>query len=154
MQQKFWSEEHRANHSVQPACGEDLKTREETSRSSSCRSRQQSGRGGFCGRTCRVFCERTEDGTLVPSSGRWLNSGMGSPTEFWTLATSECPSVAEESFLSDVLETGMHLSRYFLTTKAGGGIARRLAKKSISIPEVSKAIGLVGLLDSGGTDEE
>lgn len=83
-----------------------------------------------------------------------MNSGMGSPTGFLTLNSSESRSVVVASTLSDVLETGPHLSAYFLTKKAGGGICRRLATKRISIPSIQKAIENMGLLEGGGTDEE
>ncbi len=44
----------------------------------------------------------------MPSSGSWRNAGIVSPTECWTLSTSEFPSDVEESSLLDisvVLET-------------------------------------------------
>lgn len=70
----------------------------------------------------------------MPSSGRWLNSGMGSPTEFWTLQGSEFPSDAVASSLSDVLETGPHLLRYCLSPKAAAGILRRAARRGRDLP--------------------
>jgi hypothetical protein len=42
----------------------------------------------------------------VPSSGAWETAGMGSPTECWTLSSSESPNAAAASSLSDILETG------------------------------------------------
>jgi len=70
----------------------------------------------------------------VPSSGRWLNSGMASPTECWTLSTSESPSAAVVSSLSDVLETGPHLLKYCLSPKAAVGILRRAERRGRTLP--------------------
>lgn len=83
---------------------------------------------GWCGRTSLESCHRTTEGILVPSSGRWQNSGMGSPTEFSTLATSESPSVVEGCSLSAVLETGELPPRFFLSARACRGYLRRLDK--------------------------
>jgi site-specific DNA-cytosine methylase len=74
------------------------------------------------------------DGTLVPSSGRWLNSGMGSPTECLTLNGSEWPSAAAVCSLSDILETGDLPQRFFLSTKACAGILRRAEKRGKQLP--------------------
>lgn len=67
---------------------------------------------------------------------------MGSPTECWTLNTSEhacspalSPSAAVCS-LSDILETGDHLQRYFLTPKACKGILRRAEKRGKELPQL------------------
>src|SRR5690606_23398561 len=73
------------------------------------------GPDGWSGRTSPAFCQRTADGTLVPSSGGWSNSGMGSPTECWTLNTLEFHSAAVACSLSAILETGDHLRRYCLS---------------------------------------
>ncbi len=71
----------------------------------------------------------------VPSSGRWLNSGMASPTECWTLSTSESPSDAVASSLSDILETtGAHLLKYCLSPKAAAGILRRAERRRRGLP--------------------
>lgn len=61
---------------------------------------------GSFGKTSPEFCHRTGDEPLEPSSGRWMNSGMGWRGEFLTLSSSEWPSDAAVSFLSDVLEAG------------------------------------------------
>jgi hypothetical protein len=60
---------------------------------------------------------------------------MGTPTEFWTLNTSEFPSAAVASSLSDILESpGPHLRKYFLSAKAAQGILRRAAKRGRALP--------------------
>lgn len=90
---------------------------------------------GSFSRTSLDSCRRTEDGLWAPSSGAWLTSGMGSPTECWTLSTSESPSDAVESSLSDVLETpGQHLLRYCLSPKAAAGILRRAERRGKVLP--------------------
>jgi len=47
--------------------------------------------------------------------GRWATSGMGSPAEYWTLSSSECPSAAAVCSLSAVLETGALPPRFYYT---------------------------------------
>ena len=57
------------------------------------------GLAGSSGKTSPVSCRRAEDGTLVPSSGRWANSGTGGPTECLTLSTSEYPQRRRRVFV-------------------------------------------------------
>ena len=80
----------------------------------------------------------------MPSSGRWETAGMGSPTEFWTLNTSACPSVGSvSSSLADVLEDpgSRHLRKYSLSPKAAAGILRRAARRGRSLPpELQEAL--------------
>jgi hypothetical protein len=78
---------------------------------------------------------------LAPSSGSWANSGMGSPTAFWTLSTSEWNHILGPSLndagvcsLSDILETGDVPQRYFLSAKACRGILRRAEKRGKDLP--------------------
>ncbi len=89
---------------------------------------------GLSGRTSLESCHLKEDGILQPSSGRWQNSGMGSPTEFWTLNGLESPSVAAVCSLSATLETGDVPQRYFLSAKACAGILRRAERRSKKLP--------------------
>lgn len=63
-------------------------------------------RGGLSGKTSPECCSLTKEETSVASSRRWQNSGMGSPTEFWTLDSLESPNDADVCLLSDILETG------------------------------------------------
>ena len=81
-----------------------------------------------------VLSDRTADGRLEPSSGIWGNSGMGSPTEFLTLSTSEYPSDGAACSLSDILETGDVPQRYFLSARACRGILRRAEKRGKTLP--------------------
>jgi hypothetical protein len=59
---------------------------------------------------------------------------MGSPTEFWTLSSSEFPSVVAGSSLSAVLETGALPPRFYLSATACAGILRRAAKRGKTLP--------------------
>lgn len=84
---------------------------------------------------------------MVPSSGAWANSGMGGPTECWTLSTSEWTATLGPSHsdgavcsLSDVLEeTGTVPQRYYLSAKACRGILRRAEKRGKELPEALHA---------------
>src|SRR5260370_38362864 len=105
-QSTFWPEEHLASLSPSPVSEWDWMTRVATSPSSLLDLLVDSGPYGWCGRTSPASCRSTEDGRLAPSSGCWSNSGMGSPTGFWTLSTSENPSGGAASSVSDILETG------------------------------------------------
>lgn len=147
-QSSFWSEDRRARASRSPHSEKGCTIHGEGSRSRSLKSPGGTGRGGSCGKTCRVRCHQTEEGILVPSSGRWLNSGMGSPTEFWTQSTSESRSDAVASTLSLVLESGPHLSTYFLTARAGGGDCEEAATQVAHDPGRGKSDFQHG--DAGG----
>jgi len=94
---------------------------------------------GWFGRTSPASCPVTEDGILAPSSGSWANSGMGSPTEFLTLNTSEWPSDADVCLLSHILETGDLPQRYFLSATACQGILRRAEKRGKKLPAMMDA---------------
>jgi hypothetical protein len=91
----------------------------------------------------------------VPSSGRWETSGMGTPTECWTLSTSEFPSAgAVSSSLADVLEEPgqPHLRKYFLSPRAAVGILRRASRRGRSLPDgLREALeGLAASTEQGG----
>ncbi len=73
--------------------------------------------------------------------GAWANSGMGGPTQRWTLSTSEhaafpepFPSGDVVCSLSDILETGDLPQRYFLSPKACAGILRRAGNWGKDLP--------------------
>jgi hypothetical protein len=86
----------------------------------------------------QAFCQVTEEKILEPSSGRWANSGMGSPTEFLTLNTSESHKDAEECLLSDTLEIGDLPQRFYLSPKACKGILNRAEKRGKKLPPMLK----------------
>lgn len=86
-----------------------------------------------------------EDGTLVPSSGRWGNWGMGGPTGSWMLNGCEHNGIHAPSrsaggvcSLSDVLETGSVPQRFCLSAKACSGILRRAERRGKALPPMLK----------------
>lgn len=93
---------------------------------------------GSSSKTLPDSCHQTEDGTWVPSSGRWETSAMGGPTECWTLATSESPNDAVECSLSDILEADV-LPKFFLSPRACEGILRRAGRRGKKLPELLEA---------------
>lgn len=131
----FWSEELPASPSHSPDSARDSQTHEATSPYSIVDFLTDLDPSGSFGKTCRASSVPATDGTLVPSSGRWLNSGMGGPIECWTLVTSESHSGAEESLLLDILETGDLPQKYFLSPQACEGILRRADARGKQLPE-------------------
>ena len=99
---------------------------------------------GWFGRTSPASCHQTEEGTLVPLSGAWSNSGMASPTESLTLDTLEWRKDAVVCSLSDTLETGDVPRRFFLSATACKGILRRAEKRGKSLPpQLARALQAV-----------
>ena len=139
-QTSLW-EERPASPSASPDSEKDWMTRVATSCLPLVQLLAAIGPSGWFGRTSPASCRRTEDGRLEPSSGGWRNSGMGSPTECWTLNTSEFnltlvpfPNDDAVCSLSDVLETGDVPQRYFLSAKLCAGILRRAEKRERELP--------------------
>ena len=130
----FSSEERPVSRSASLAFARALLTIEGDSHSSFYKSLAAIGPHGWSGRTCPACCHPTADGTLAPSSEGWANAGMGSPTGFWTLSTSDWPSDGNVCSLSDILETGDVPQRYFLSAKACRGILRRAEKRGKKLP--------------------
>ena len=149
-QSTFWPEEHLASLSPSRGYERDWMTRVATSPSSLLDLLIDFGPYGWCGRTCPVSCRLTTDGRLEPSYGCWSNAGMGSPTEFWTLNTSEHPSDGVASSLSDILETGDVPRRFFLSARACKGILRRAEKRGKDLPEALR-LALAAVADSERT---
>ena len=88
------------------------------------------------GKTLPVVCHPTEDGTLVPSQGRWQNSGIHSDGVCLTHNTSESPRDDVESFLLDVLQDNQNISdKYCLSQRAAEGILRRAKRRGKTLPE-------------------
>jgi hypothetical protein len=85
---------------------------------------------GWSGRMSLAFCPQTEDTILPPSSGAWGSSGMGTPTECWTLSSPEWLSSAGVSSLLDILETGDVPHRYYLSPTALRGVKSRNERRS------------------------
>lgn len=142
MQFSFLSAELPAKVSASPDSEKDWQTRVATSCSPILPLLIAIGPNGWFGKTSPASCHLTEDGILVPSSGGWGNSGMGSHTGFLTLSSSEWnhtlpPSLKDEGVcsLSDVLEAGNVPQRYYLSAKACQGILRRAAKRGKELPK-------------------
>ncbi len=135
----FSSEELPANHSASQDCERVWQTRVATSRSSILASLTAIGPSGWFGRTSPASCRRTEDGTLVPSSEGWANSGMGGLTESLTLNSSEWPKDAAVCSLSQTLEVGNVPQRFFLSAQACRGILRRAEKRGKQLPPALQA---------------
>ena len=130
----FLLREHPANPSLLPDSEQDWLIRVATSPSNILPFLAASGPPGWSGRTSPASCQTMADGRLVPASGSWGSSGMGSPTAFLTLNTSVFPNAASVSSLSRILETGVHLRRYCLRATACRGILRRAAKRGKTLP--------------------
>lgn len=152
MSMSFAAEPH-ANPSRLRDCARDWLTLGATSCSPLALLQIGIGPSGWFGRTSPASCPATAGAILEPSSGCWANSGMGSPTAFLTLSTSEhaaSPTLSHSAVavcsLSDILETGDVPQRYFLTAKACQGILRRAEKRGKDLPEVlSSALKAVAL---------
>ena len=143
MQQSILSlEEPRASHSVLLDSERDWQTRVATSCLPILPLLQSIGPHGWSGRTSPACCHLTEDGILEPSSEGWQNAGMGSPTAFLTLSTSEWNHILALSLkdegvcsLSDILEASGNVQRrYCLSAKACAGILRRAEKRGKELP--------------------
>ena len=98
-----------------------------------------------------------QQGRLVPCSEGWGNSGMGSPTGFLTLNTSEWNHTLGLSLnddgvcsLSDILETGDVPQRFYLSARACAGILRRAEKRGKDLPP-PLAHALKAVVDSAQT---
>jgi hypothetical protein len=141
----WWGEPH-----ASPSLSQDFAEVSPTPAADSClptlRSLNVFGLDGLSGKMSPEFCHREEDGTLVPSSGRYGNWGMGLATGFWTLNGAEhtgipvpSRSAGDVSSLSDVLETGPLPQRFSLSPKACSGILRRSERRQKSLPPMLKA---------------
>ena len=130
----FSSEEPLASPSASPDSEKDWQIRVAISRLRILPLLTSIGPTGWSGRTSPAYCPAQEDGTLVPSSEGWANSGMGGPTESWTLSTLEFPSGAAVCSLSDVLEGGNVPQRFYLSATACRGILRRAEKRGKDLP--------------------
>ena len=92
-------------------------------------------RAGLSGKTSRAFYPAAGDLISPPSKGRWLTSGIVVPGGSSTAMASDFPSVARESSLSDILETGDHLLRYCLSAECCKGILERSRGRGKAMPE-------------------
>jgi len=134
-----------ASPSALPDSAKGLTIQEETLHSLSLQWLITTAQSGLSGKTSPVFCPAQEDGTLVPSLGRWGNSGMGSPTECLTLNTLESPSEGVESLLSHILQGTQDVQpKYYLSQKACEGILRRAEKRGKTLPNALRQALVAG----------
>src|SRR3990172_4808889 len=133
-QSTFLSAERPVRVSPSPDCARGFATIAATWPSNSLGWLHEHAPGGWFGKMCPASCHREADGILAPSSGRWSNAGMGSPTGCLTLSISEFHSAAAASSLLAILETGALPPRFFLSAKACIGILRRAAGRSKTLP--------------------
>jgi len=144
----FSSEELPASHSASPDSERDWQIRVATSCLPILRLLTDIGPNGWYGRTSPASYPLREDETLPLYFEGWQNSGMGSPTEFLTLNTSEWPSDAAVCSLSETLETGAVPQRFFLSAKACQGILRRAERRGKELP-IHLLRALKGVADTG-----
>ena len=130
----FSLEELPASRSASPVSEKDWLIRVATSRLRILPLLTAIGPSGWSGRTSPACCRLTEEKRLEPSSEGWGNSGMGGPTESWTLSTSDWPNDASVCSLSQVLEAGNVPRRFYLTPRACAGILRRAEKRGKALP--------------------
>ena len=133
-QSTLWSQERPVSPFQLPGSEEDWAMTVATWPSDSARLLTSLLPPGSFGKMSQGYSAVTEDGTLVPSSGRWSNAAMGSPTAFSMLSFSESPNAAEECSLSDTLEIGDLPQRYYLSATACSGILRRARKRGKKLP--------------------
>ena len=87
------------------------------------------------GKTSPEYYRPAKDGTLVPSSGRWRSSGMGSAGEFVTRNIGESPKDAVVSSLLPLLEEmSPSLQEYCLTRSQCQSILDRAARRGKMLP--------------------
>jgi hypothetical protein len=149
-----------ASHFPLPAFERELLTLEEISPSRISQLLTVTDRNGLSGKTYRAFFLPTpalkrrviwkmgKNGKPKKrvisdaSSPVFRKSGMGSPTAFltlnfveWTGILGLCRSAEGVSSLSEILETGVVLRRYYLSPRACSGILRRAEKRNKTLPE-------------------
>ena len=127
-----------AFHTQSPDSDKAWRTLAETLHSNIFHFLSKQSRVGLYSKTSMDFCHQTEEKTLAPSSGTWHNSGMGSPTRFLTLNTTECHNDDDDCSLSDILEIGDVPPRYYLSQRACKGILRREKTRPIKLNPILK----------------
>lgn len=130
----FLSPAHHANRSQLPDSEKAWMMLVATSRCDLSSLLELTGRDGSCGKTSLESCQRTKDGALVPSSGRWQKSGMGGPTGSWTFESGESHIGAVACSWSGILEAIDMPSPLCLTNEQLGKMAARLVRHNKTIP--------------------
>lgn len=100
------------------------------------------------GKTCRERSRARRGRTSDACSQTWMSSGTVLHGEFSTRNSSEWPSDAAVSFLSEALETDVP-QKYSLSTTACAGIIRRAETRGKALPrELNEALLAVVALGS------
>ena len=157
VQSTFWSAEHHVNHTRSSGTEQDLMTLAARSPLLLPDWLDAFVRDGSSGRTSLEFCPAAGDGTSTPSSGRWQSSGIHVVGGSWTLPTSEAPSDAVESSLSDILVTGNVPQRYFLNPEQCAEMMSRANARGKKMPKaLRKTLETIAARSpsSPGTSEE
>ena len=120
-----------------------LLARARASRSPSSTSSAPAAQKPSSSKTSRASSARMPVAILGHSPVGWQNSGMGGPTGFLTLSSSECPSdddgcSCSRSTLTDILEPSAP-PRYFLSARAAMGIMRRAKRRGLRLPAALSA---------------
>ena len=132
----LFAEEHLVSPSPLQDCEKDSATTEAILRSRFAEWLISCAPSTSSGKTLPDVRHPMEDGTLVPSQGRWQNSGIHSDGVCLTHNTSESPKDDVESFLLDVLQDSQNTSdKYCLSQKAAEGILRRAKRRGKTLPE-------------------
>lgn len=122
-----------ANRSASPDFEKDLLTHAGASLSPTLRLLDAIAHHGWFGKTSPA-CYQIDQALSDPLSVDWQRSGMGGPTEFWTLNISAWHSGASVCSLSQVLEDGPVPQRHFLSARACAGILLRAEKRGKKLP--------------------
>lgn len=102
-------------------------------------SQRTSKLNGSSWKTCPAFLPQIRAAISQSSSLHWPTQGLvTSSGGCWIRNTSESPSGAVESSLSQVLETQAD-SRYWLSEKAADGILTRSERKGRRLPDALRA---------------
>lgn len=99
-------------------------------------SRPMSKRNGSSWRMSPDYSRQIRDAISGQSRLHWPTQGMAILNgECWIRSSSECPNVAVESSLSQVLQSQTD-SRYLLSEKAASGILRRAERRGRTLPPI------------------
>ena len=152
-----WAERP-ALHSPLPVSEEDWTTLVVNSCSPFANLLQENGLNGWSGKmspvsfqatkekTLQAFWDSSQAGKFIPlsevgkiaESSKESEAHTESPGQCWMHSILEWHKDAEESLLSDTLETGDLPQRYYLSTTACRGILRRAEKRGKQLPQMLK----------------
>ncbi len=94
---------------------------------------------GSCGKMSQGCFPPTEEPLSANSFPVWNNAGTAWRGEWLTLSAGS-PSGEKESSLSDIWETGAHLSQFCLSPRAAQGMLRRAEGKGVTMDRELRAV--------------